>query len=97
MSDLPSLESRFVSEGPGAVALELAPLIAPYRKHGRLSLRVERLPPRARLSHGHDNGDRSWSLRPDELDGHCDNDGSKAHLRIHSELTIATSAQLNSL
>ena len=56
-------------EGPGAVALELAPLIAPYRKHGRLSLRVERLPPRARLSHGHNNGDRSWSLRSDELDG----------------------------
>jgi Bacterial SH3 domain len=56
-------------ETPSAVALELAPLIAPYRKHGRLSLRVERLPHRARLSRGHNNGDRSWSLMSDELDG----------------------------
>ena len=56
-------------DAPGAVALDLAPLIAPYRKHGRLSLRVERLPSRARLSRGHNNGDRSWSLMSDELDG----------------------------
>lgn len=54
---------------PRPVALDLAPLIAPYRKHGRLSLRVERLPPRARLTRGHNNGDRSWSLMSDELDG----------------------------
>lgn len=55
-------------EAPCAVPIELAPLVAPYRKHGRLSLRVERLPPRARLSRGHNNGDRSWSLMSDELD-----------------------------
>ncbi|MBV9992758.1 MAG: SH3 domain-containing protein [Alphaproteobacteria bacterium] len=54
---------------PRPVALDLAPLIAPYRKHGRLSLRVERLPPRGRLTRGHNNGDRSWSLMSDELDG----------------------------
>jgi Bacterial SH3 domain len=53
----------------GPIALDLAPLVAPYRKHGRLALRVERLPPRARLSRGHNNGDRSWSLLSDELDG----------------------------
>ena len=52
-----------------ATALDLAPLIAPYRKFGRLSLRVEGLPPRARLSKGHNNGDRSWSLFSDELEG----------------------------
>jgi len=51
------------------IALDLAPLIAPYRKFGRLSLRVEGLAPRARLSRGHNNGDRSWSLYSDELEG----------------------------
>jgi Bacterial SH3 domain len=51
------------------IPLDLAPLIAPYRKHGRLSLRVERLPHRARLSRGQNNGDRSFSLAPDDLDG----------------------------
>jgi hypothetical protein len=56
-------------EPPRAIALDLGPLIAPYRKHGRLSLRVERLPPRGRLNRGQNNGDRSWSLRSDELDG----------------------------
>ncbi len=54
---------------PRPVVLDLGPLIAPYRKHGRLSLRVERLPPRGRLTRGHNNGDRSWSLMSDELDG----------------------------
>jgi len=54
---------------PRAVPLELAALVAPYRRHGRLSLRVERLPHRARLSRGQNNGDRSWSLMSDELDG----------------------------
>jgi hypothetical protein len=61
--------ARTEGEEQSPVALELAPLIAPYRKHGRLSLRVERLPHRARLSRGHNNGDRSWSLMSDELDG----------------------------
>jgi hypothetical protein len=50
------------------IPLELAPLIAPYKRRGRLSLRVERLPFRSRLSKGRNNGDRSWSLAPDELD-----------------------------
>lgn len=54
---------------PSPIALDLGPLIAPYRRHGRLSLRVERLPHRARLSRGHNNGDRSWSLMSDELEG----------------------------
>lgn len=60
--------ARDMEEAPSEIALDLAPLIAPYRKHGRLSLRVERLPHRARLSRGHNNGDRSWSLMSDELD-----------------------------
>jgi hypothetical protein len=54
---------------PEPVPLDLAPLLAPYRKHGRLSLRVERLPHRARLSHGHNNGNHSFSVALDELEG----------------------------
>ena len=50
------------------VPLELAPLLKPYRKHGKLSLRVERVQQLARLSRGRNNGDGSWSLGTDELD-----------------------------
>ena len=56
-------------EPPDPIPIELAPLVAPYRKRGRVTVRVERLPHRARLSHGQNNGDRSWSLALDELDG----------------------------
>lgn len=52
-----------------AVPLDLAALVAPYRRQGRISLRIERLPHRARFSRGQNNGDRSWSLSFDELDG----------------------------
>jgi hypothetical protein len=51
------------------VPLDLIPLLLPYRGQGRISLRVERLPHRTRLSRGQNNGDRSWSLSLDELDG----------------------------
>jgi hypothetical protein len=50
------------------VPLKLGPLLAPYRKHGRLSLRIERMPQLARLSAGRNNGNGSWSLGGDELD-----------------------------
>ena len=53
---------------PEPVALALAPLIAPYKKRGRIKLRIERLPRRARLSQGQNNGDGSWSLMLDELE-----------------------------
>ena len=52
-----------------AVPLDLASLVARYRRQGRISLRVERLPHRARLSRGQNNGDHSWSLSFDELEG----------------------------
>ena len=73
-ADVPRVEAplRPLPEEPIApdpIPIDLAPLVAPYRRHGRLSVRVERLPPRARLSHGHINSDRSWSLALDELDG----------------------------
>jgi hypothetical protein len=51
-----------------SIALDLAPLIAPYKKEGRLSLRVENLPQGTRLSRGSRNNERSWSLASDELE-----------------------------
>ena len=56
-------------EPPDPIPVDLAPLIAPYRKRGRITVRIERLPHRARLSHGQNNGDRSWSVALDELEG----------------------------
>ena len=53
----------------GGIPLVLAPLLSPYRRHGQLSVRIERLPNGARLSKGRNNGDRTWSLQPDDLDG----------------------------
>ncbi|HXP76031.1 MAG TPA: SH3 domain-containing protein [Stellaceae bacterium] len=58
-----------VKVAPSAVPLDLAPLLSPYEGYKHLSLRVERLPTRARLSKGRNNGDRTWSLTLDELDG----------------------------
>ncbi len=51
------------------VPLRLAKLIAPYKKHGRLAVRVERVPQKARLTRGRNNGEGSWSLASDELEG----------------------------
>jgi hypothetical protein len=62
---IPTIESELAT----GIPLDIAPLLAPYRRHGRLSLRIERLPPQARLNRGNNNGDRTWSLSLDELDG----------------------------
>ena len=51
-----------------AIPVALAPLLLPYKKLGRLSIRIERMPQLARLSAGRNNGDRSWSLTLDELE-----------------------------
>jgi hypothetical protein len=56
------------SSSSRAVALDLASLIAPYRRHARFTLRIENLPQGARLTAGRNNGDRTWSLALDELD-----------------------------
>lgn len=50
------------------VPLEILPLLAPFKKRGRLTVRVEKLPIQARLSAGRNNGDRSYSLMMDELE-----------------------------
>src|ERR1700754_2089008 len=51
------------------VTLDLAPLLSPYKGKGKLTVRIERLPQLARLSAGQNNGDNSWSLALDDLDG----------------------------
>src|SRR5450631_1149934 len=51
-----------------SIPLDLVPLLLPYKKHGRLGLRIEQLRQRARLSRGRNNGDGSWSLASDELE-----------------------------
>ena len=65
-------DERRVAEAPAAmrsIPLNLAPLLTPYKKQGRLSLRIERLPRGARLSRGCRNNDgASWSLASDELE-----------------------------
>jgi hypothetical protein len=61
--------ARDDEDGPVEIALNLAPFLAPYRRNTRLTIRVERLPHRGRLTRGRNNGDRSYSLMPDELDG----------------------------
>ncbi len=50
-----------------SIPLDLRPLLEPYKDHKKLMLRVERLPQRARLSAGQNNGDQSWSIASDEL------------------------------
>ncbi|MBV9570379.1 MAG: SH3 domain-containing protein [Alphaproteobacteria bacterium] len=62
--------ARSATEPTGEpIPLDLVSLVAPYRRYRGLSVRVERLMHGARLSEGRNNGDRSWSLSPDELDG----------------------------
>lgn len=56
------------SSSARGIALDLAPLIATYRRRGRFSLRIENLPQGARFTAGRNNGDRTWSLASDELD-----------------------------
>ncbi len=51
------------------IPLDFVSVVAPYKRQGRLSLRVEYVPQRARLSAGRNNGDGSWSLASDELEG----------------------------
>ena len=54
---------------PDGIPLELTPLLMPYGRDRRITLRVERMPHRARLSRGRNNGDGSWSITRDEVEG----------------------------
>jgi hypothetical protein len=51
-----------------SIPLPLRALLEPYKAHEKVTLRIERLPQRARLSAGQNNGDQSWSVAPDEFD-----------------------------
>jgi hypothetical protein len=51
-----------------SIPLDLLPLLKPFKKSGRLALRIERLPQRAKMSAGRRNSDGSWSLASDELE-----------------------------
>lgn len=51
------------------VPLDLGPLLAPYLQHGPLSIRIEQMPQLARLSKGRNNGDCTFSLKPDDVPG----------------------------
>jgi len=50
-----------------AIPLDIASLLGPYRRHGRLALRIEQMPQTSRMSRGRNNGDRSWSIAEHEL------------------------------
>jgi hypothetical protein len=52
-----------------AVPLDIAGAVPTDRRHGRLTVRVEGTLNGARLTRGQNNGDRTWSLNTDELDG----------------------------
>src|SRR5260221_5967271 len=53
---------------PQPIPVALAPLLSPYKRHGRLSLTIERLARTGRVSAGRNNGDNSWSLTLDQLE-----------------------------
>ncbi|MBL6852037.1 MAG: SH3 domain-containing protein [Alphaproteobacteria bacterium] len=52
-----------------AVPLRVLPLIQPHRSRGLHTVRIERVPQLARLTRGRNNGNGSWSLLLDEVDG----------------------------
>ena len=52
-----------------AVPLDIAAAVPSDHSYGRLTIRVEGLLNGGRLTKGQNNGDRTWSLTPDELDG----------------------------
>lgn len=66
-SILPKVEEA-PAEKTKAYPLVLRPLLSQNRRLTNASIRVERVPQRARLSAGQNNGDRSWSLTRDDLD-----------------------------
>jgi hypothetical protein len=49
--------------------VDLSTLVEPFRGNGKLSLRFEGLPPRARFSNGNRASERAWSLTPEDLPG----------------------------
>lgn len=65
----PGMRARAHASLNDGLPLDLAYLVVPYGRDRRVSLRVEHMPSRSRLSRGRNNGDGSWSLTREELDG----------------------------
>lgn len=65
MTAIPVISNEDYAEG---FPLDIEPLLSPYLQQGQLSIRIEQLPPRSRLSKGRNNGDATFSLKPDDLD-----------------------------
>lgn len=63
------MRARAEASQSDGLPLDLLNLVTAYGRDRRVSLRVERMPSRSRLSRGRNNGDGSWSLNRDELDG----------------------------
>jgi hypothetical protein len=51
------------------IPFDLRPLLEPYKHVGKVTVRVEKVPQRGRFSAGKNNGNQSWSLTADELEG----------------------------
>ncbi len=64
---IPAMAAETAGLG-AAIPLDLISPLTPYRDQEGLSIRVERLPFKARLSKGRNNGDNSWSLTLNDLD-----------------------------
>src|SRR5678810_771773 len=62
-------EAVEAADGGFHVPLDLAPHLKAYRARTRIVIRIEKLPRHARLSRGRNNGDGSWSLSLDEIEG----------------------------
>ena len=68
MDDVKATSIGATRARPG-FALDLAAVLAPYGREGHLAVRVERMRAGARLSKGRNNGDNTWSLSPEDLEG----------------------------
>ncbi len=69
-ADVPSLEVAAATGGEDkAIPLDIRAALADTDGSESLSVTISNLPDGARPSAGHDNGDGSWSLSPDELAG----------------------------
>ncbi len=68
VSDLNASKAKAAPDVFRTIPINLYALLEPHKKHRRLTLRVERLPTKARFSNGQRNGDGSWSLTRDDLE-----------------------------
>ena len=68
VSDLNASKAKTAPDVFRTIPINFLALLEPHKKNRRLTLRVERLPTKARFSSGKRNGDGSWSLTRDDLE-----------------------------